>query len=324
MKKRQAAQHDEGRRALLAAFFSNLGIAVAKIVAFIFTGSSSMMAEAAHSVADTSKQGLLFFGRARARQKEDILHPFGYGPERYFWALLVAVVLFPLGAGYAVFESMAQLRDPQPIDHPLWAIATLVAAMIFEGLSLCVAVREANKVSGGESLWDYIRRTRNPDIVSVLLEDAGAVIGGAIALIGIGLAIGTGDSRFDALGGIAIALLLLGIAALLAIEIKSLLIGEAATPKDLSILCSTIHKETQLRHLIYLRTLHLSPDELLVIAKIEFAPELTYKEVVEAIDRIEARVYKRLPSVRVLHIEPDIYGPERRPQPAWIKSSKRL
>lgn len=324
MNRRRLDQHAEGRRSLLAAFLTNLGTAVAKIVAFIFTGSSSMMAEAAHSVADTSKQGLLFFGRARARQKEDVLHPFGYGPERYFWALLVAVVLFPLGAGYAIFESVNQLRHPHPMDHPLWAIVTLVVAMIFEGLSLRVAVREARKVSGGDSLWHYIRRTRNPDIASVLLEDAGAVVGLIIALVGIGLAIGTGNPRFDALGGIAIAILLLGIAGLLAIEFKSLLVGEAATPKSLSILRSTIRKETRLRHLIYLRTLHLSPDELLVAAKIEFAPELTCREVVEAIDRIEARVYKRLPSVRILHIEPDIYRPNKRPRPAWRKSNKRL
>lgn len=319
MDKGQTIKHDGGRRSLLAAFLANLSIALAKIVAFLFTGSISMLAEAAHSVADTSKQGLLFLGRARARQKEDSLHPFGYGPERYFWALLVAVVLFPLGAAYAIFESVAQLHDPQSIENPLWAIITIVAAMIFEGISLRIAVGEARRVSEGETLWRYIRRTRNPDIASVLLEDAAAVIGLAIALIGIGLAMLTGDPRFDALGGIAIAILLLAIAGLLAIEMKSLLVGEAATPRILSTLRSTMGKEPQLRRLIYLRTLHLSPDELLVAAKIEFTPDLTFQGVVEAIDRIEARVYERLPNVRILHIEPDIYQPDRGSPPAWEK-----
>lgn len=319
MPNHKTIQQDGGRRSLLAAFLTNLGIALAKIVAFIFTGSTSMLAEAAHSVADTSKQGLLFLGRARAHQRADTLHPFGYGRERYFWALLVAVVLFPLGAAYAIFESVVQLRDPHPIENPLWAIATLMAAIIFEGLSLRVAVREARRASGDESLWRYIRRTRNPDIASVLLEDSGAIIGLVIALAGIELAVITGNPRFDALGGIAIAILLLGIAGLLSIEIKSLLVGEAATPKNLSILRSIIHKEPQLRRLIYLRTLHLSPDELLVVVKIELASELTYRETVDAIDRIETRVYERLPSVRILHIEPDIYRPERGSRPTWEK-----
>lgn len=313
----QKSEQEGGRRSLWAAVFANAGIAVAKIVAYLFTGSTSMLGEAAHSLADTSKQILLFTGRVRARRRADPEHPFGYGPDRYFWALLVAIVLFPLGAAYSIFESVSKLQDPEPIRHPAWAIGTLVAAMLFEGLSLRVAVHEARRAGGETSLWRYIRRTRDPDIASVLLEDAGALVGLSFALLAIGLSLLTGDPRFDAGGGLAIAALLLVIAGILSVEFRSLLIGESATPEMLESLRTVIRTEPRLRRIIYLRTLHLSPQELLVAAKVELDPKLKFQEVVDTIDAIEERVYESLPEVRVLHIEPDVYEPEVRPKPSW-------
>ena len=306
-----------GRRSLIVALLANLGIATAKCIAFLFTGSTSMVAEAAHSVADTSKQAFLLLGRVKARKKADVEHPFGYGPERYFWALVVAIVLFPLGALYSIYESISKLQDPQPIAHPEWAIATLLAAMVFEGVSLRVAIQEARRDNDGCSLWRFVRKARDPDIPSVLLEDAGAMVGLWFALLGIGLALLTGDPRYDAFGSFAIAALLLILGCILSVEFKSLVIGESATPEELDLLRRTILEESRVQKLIYVRTLHLAPEELLVAAKVELRNNPNFDEVAETIDAIEERVYRRLPTVRVMHVEPDRYAPHERGRPSW-------
>lgn len=298
------AEREGGQISLVAAVVANLAIALAKGVAFVFTGSTSMLAEALHSIADTSKQVFLFIGRARSRAGADPEHPFGYGPEQYYWALLVAIVLFPLGAAYTLFESIGKLGDPQPMTHPGWAIATVLAAMLFEGLSLRIAIRQARRAGARGSLWRYVRQTRSPDIAAVLVEDAGAVVGLGIALMAIIAALATADPRYDALGGIAIAMLLLAMAWVLAVEMKSLVIGESATPAELLELRRAILRSGSVRSIQSLKTLHLAPDQVLVVARVEFDGSPDLPALALAIQSIQGTVCEELPWVHTLHVEP--------------------
>jgi cation diffusion facilitator family transporter len=218
------------RRAVITAFAANLGIAVAKFVAFLFTGAASMLAEAVHSVADTGNQGLLLLGSARANRAPTPEHPFGYARERYFWSFVVAVVLFTLGSLFACYEGLQKLGHPHLLTSPEWAIGVLFAAIFFEGFAFRTAARAANPLRRGSSWWAFIRHAKSPELPVILLEDFGALLGLFFALMGVTLSLLTGDPRFDALGSIAIGLLLGAIAILLAVEMKSLLIGESAAP----------------------------------------------------------------------------------------------
>jgi cation diffusion facilitator family transporter len=222
------------RRAIVAAFLANLGIAISKFFAFAVTGSASMLAEGIHSIADTGNQGLLFLGGRRSRKPPTEEHPFGFGTERYFWAFIVALVLFTLGSLFALYEGVHKLLDPKELDSPIWAFAVLAIAIVLEGLSLRTARKEADPTRRGRSWWRFIRTTKSPELPVVLLEDTGALIGLVFAFIGISLAVITGNPRWDAVGSIGIGLLLGVIAVVLAIEMKSLLIGEAVSPPSSS------------------------------------------------------------------------------------------
>ena len=298
---------DGSRRAVLAALFANFGIAIAKFVAFLFTGASSMAAEAVHSVADTVNQALLLFGGRRAERKPSPSHPFGYGRERYFWAFVVALVLFTLGSLFALVEGISKLRDPHPLESLSWAVGVLLLAIALEGAALWNALREAERVRGDSSWWQFIRHAKCPELPVVLLEDTGALIGLTFALAGVGLAAATGDARFDALGSIAIGVLLGGIAIVLATEMKSLLIGEAATPDTRQQIVRIIESHPSVRSLLHLRTQHLGPEELLVAAKLEFEPGLSIEGLTTAIDEIEAQLRASVPSARVTYLQPDTH-----------------
>src|SRR5436190_8444501 len=200
------AMHEGSRTAILAAFLANLGIAAAKLVAFGFTGAASMLAEAVHSVADTGNQGLLMLGGRRATRVADESHPFGHGRERYFWAFVVAVVLFTLGSGFATFEGIEKLLNPHELESPGWAVGTLLVAVVLESFSLRTALRESKQGRGSMSIPRYVRATKSPELPVVLLEDIGALIGLGLALVGIGLAVVTDNPRFDALGSVGIGL----------------------------------------------------------------------------------------------------------------------
>jgi cation diffusion facilitator family transporter len=302
-------------RAILAAFLANLGIAIVKFVAFLFTGAASMLAESIHSVADTGNQALLALGGRSGRRTPTAEHPFGFGRERYFWAFLVAVVLFTLGSLFALFEGYQKLRHPHQVESPGWAFGALGVAIALEGWSLRTAVHEAGKVRAGQSWWGFIHRSKSPELPVVLLEDAGALLGLACALVGVSLAVVTGQSRFDAVGSIAIGLLLGGIAVTLGTEMRSLLIGEAASQAEEAAIQTALSDDPVVRRLIHLRTLQLGPDELLVGAKVEFDPALSFAEVAQAIDEAERRVRAKVPSARVIYLEPDRYRPSAQPGP---------
>jgi cation diffusion facilitator family transporter len=299
---------DGTRRTIVAALLANVGIAVAKFAAYSVTGSASMLAEAIHSVADTGNQGLLFLGGRRSRLAPTREHPFGYGAERYFWAFIVSLVLFTLGALFALAEGIDKLVHPAPIESPAVAYSVLAVAIVLEALSLRTARRESAPSRGDRSWWEFVHTTKNPELPVVLLEDTGALVGLVTALVGITLAEVTGNDRWDAMGSLVIGLLLGVIAIVLATEMKSLLIGEAASPALEQTITDAILAGPEATRVIHLRTLHLGPDDVLVATKLEFAAR-TVPELTRAIDVVEARVRAAAPVVRLVFVEPDLYDP---------------
>jgi cation diffusion facilitator family transporter len=304
-----------GTRAVVAALASNLGIAVTKFVAFAFTGSSSMLAEAVHSVADTGNQALLLLGGRRARRKRDRAHPFGYGPERYFFAFVVSLVLFSVGGLFAVFEGVTKIAHPHHLDQPAVAFVVLGIAIVLESLSFRTARHESSKLKGDQSWVSFIRRTKNPELPVVLLEDTAALLGLVFALLGVGLSELTGNGRWDGVGTLAIGLLLVAVAVVLSVETKSLLIGESATADVERRIVAALMAGPEVDRVIHMRTLHLAPDELLVAAKIAVAHDDTAAEVARGIDAAERRVRAAVSRATVIDLEPDIYDENYTPAP---------
>ncbi len=298
----------ESTKAILAAFAANLGIAIAKFVGFVITGAASLLAEAVHSVADTSNQGLLLLGARRARRQPNAEHPFGFGRERYFWAFVVAVVLFTGGGLFALVEGEEKLRRPHTLESPQWAVGILVIAILLEGFSLRTAVRESRGSRAGRSWWAFIQRSKAPELPVVVLEDSGALIGLVFALAGVTLAHVTGNPRWDALGSIAIGLLLVTIALLLAREMKSLLIGESADPEVVASIREAISATEGVHQVLDLRTSHLSPEEVLVVARVVVRHDGLPVE--EVLDRAEAEIRRRAPAVSLVYLEPDPVPPD--------------
>ncbi len=297
--------------AILAAFVANMGIAVTKFVGFLITGSSSLLAEAIHSVADSSNQGLLFLGGRQATRAPTELHQFGYGRVRYFWAFVVAVVLFTLGGLFAAYEGYHKIADPHEIDSPAVAIGILLLALVFEAFALRAAVRHARPQRGERSWTEYIRESRSPELPVLLLEDSGALLGLVFALIGVTLALITGNPVFDGIGTLAIGVLLLCIAVVLAIEMRSLLIGESASPELQRRIAGEFESAPGVRSVIHILTQHIGPEELLVAAKVEFDPDLTTVQLVEAINACEQRIRVIAGgNAARIYVEPDIGGRE--------------
>jgi cation diffusion facilitator family transporter len=297
------------RRAVFAALAANLGIAVAKFVGFLITGAASMQAEAVHSLADTGNQALLLVGGASARRKASADHPFGYGRERYFWSFVVALMLFSLGSLFAIYDGVQKLRHLHEIESPGWAVGILLVALALEAFSFRTAIQAADEPRRGRGWWSFIHGTKTPELPVVILEDLAALCGLLIALAGVGLAVATQDARFDAAGSVGIGVVLGAVAIVLAVEMKSLLIGESATPANVAIVREAFLAEGAVRRVIHMRTLHIGPDELLVAAKLEFDASLTLREVSHAIDGVEKRVRERLPIAKIIYIEPDFYDP---------------
>lgn len=299
-------QEDGSRRAIAAAFSANLAIAIAKFAAFLVTGAASLLAEAVHSLADTTNQGLLILGAARAKKEATPEHPFGFGRERYFWAFVVAMVLFSLGSVFAIHEGIDKLRDPREVVSPAVAIGVLVLAIALESWSFRTAIIAADSVRGSKSWWTFIRRSKSPELPVVLLEDLGALLGLVIALVAVTLSAFFGDPRFDAIGSIVIGGLLGVIAAVLAVEMKSLLIGESAAAEIQEAIRRSIEESPMVRNLIHMRTLHLGPDELLVAIKVEFDGGLDLGALASAINDLESAIRRQTPIARMIYVEPDI------------------
>lgn len=294
------------KRAVFAALLANLGIAVAKFVGFAFTRSSSMLAEGVHSIADTGNQMLLLLGDHRSQRPATRQHQFGYGRERYFWGFVVSIVLFALGSMFALFEGIEKILHPHALESTGWALAILAVAAVLEGSSFRTAVGESNKTREGVSWPQFIRRAKAPELPVLLLEDSGALVGLLIAFVFLLLATVTDNSVWDGIGSVLIGLLLGAIAVLLATEMKSLLIGEAATEGDEDAIRAAITGASQVRHLIHLRTEHLGPDDLLVGAKIDFDPTLSLPELARTIDAVELEIRAAVPKATLIYLEPDV------------------
>jgi cation diffusion facilitator family transporter len=293
-------------RAIVAALLANAGIAAAKFVGYLITGSSSMLAEAVHSVADTSNQGLLLFGQRQARRQADALHPFGYGRSRYFYSFVVALVLFTLGSVFALYEGYHKIAHPAHLTSPMVAVGILVVAILLESYSFRTAMVESRPLKGDSSWWRFIRTSRNPELPVVLLEDAGALIGLVLALAGVGLTVLTGDPVWDGIGTAAIGVLLGVIAVILMVEMHSLLIGEGATSAEEQAIRAALEGTEHVDRLIHIRTQYLGPDELLVAAKIALAARTDLATVAATIDAAEASVRAAVPAARVIYLEPDL------------------
>ncbi len=302
--------HQEaGKKAIVAALAANLAIAVSKLVGFAITGAASMLAESIHSLADSGNQGLLLLGRKLSNRPPDDEHPFGYGRERFFWAFVVSIVLFSLGSLAALYEGVNKLRHPHELESPIVAVVILVVAIVLESFSFRTAIHEARPLKGDLTWRQFIRQTKVPELAVVLLEDFGALLGLLFALVGVGLATVTHNARFDAMGSIAIGLLLGAIAYILARENKSLLIGESASPSEIALVRSAIASAPAVNHLIHLRTLQLSPSELLIAAKLEFDSSLDQAGLAAAIDATEVLIRAAVPTAHLVFLEPDQLRP---------------
>ena len=298
-------------KAILAALFANLGIAIAKFVGYAFTSSSSMLAEAIHSVADTSNQALLLLGSRQAAKDATPDHPFGFGRERYFWSFIVALVLFTLGGLFAIYEGWHKLGEgSHEVSNVQWAIGILSLGMILEGYSFRTAAKESLPLKGRASWWEFIRHSRTPELPVVLLEDFGALMGLTLALIGISAAAITGDSRWDAYGTIAIGVLLVVIATVLVFEMKSLLIGESALASVRKNIVEAIEGTAGVNEVLHMRTQHIGPDELLVAAKVQLRPDLDTAGVAAAINRAEQRIRESVRIECMIYLEPDVFDPK--------------
>jgi divalent metal cation (Fe/Co/Zn/Cd) transporter len=298
---------DGSKKAIFAAFVANLGIAAAKFVGFAITRSSGMLAEAAHSFADTGNQALLLFGSRRANRKADRRSPFGHGRERYFWSFIVALVLFSMGGLFALYEGIQKLSHPHETHHLGVGIAILGVAVALESFSLYTAMKEVRHVRpAGMSLWRFIRHTRSPELPVVILEDIGAEIGLVLALAGVLLSHFTGNPRWDSIASVCIGALLTAIAVILASEMKASLIGETATDEAEDRIRTAAISHPKVLKVIHLKTQHLGPDELLVGLKVEFDHSLTVRDLAVAIDGVEALVRSAEPTAVTIYLEPDI------------------
>jgi cation diffusion facilitator family transporter len=301
-----------GTRAIIAALAANVGIAATKFIAWLLTGSSSMLAESVHSVADSGNQALLLVGGRRATRRATPEHPFGYGRERYIYAFIVSIVLFSVGGLFALYEAYHKIRHPEAIESWQWVpVVVLLVAIALESFSFRTAIAESNHTRGNTSWVEFVRRAKAPELPVVLLEDAGALLGLIFAFFGVVLTLITGNGVWDGVGTAAIGLLLVSIAIILAIETKSLLLGEGANPEALAKIEQAIAVGPGVERIIHMKTLHLGPDELLVAAKIAVPRTELAEDVARHINETEARIREAVPIARVIYLEPDIYRPDK-------------
>lgn len=295
-----------GTKAVVAALAANTGIAITKFGAFFVTGSSSMLSEAIHSVADAGNQVLLLVGGKRSKREADDQHQFGYGRTRYVYAFVVSIVLFCLGGLFSLYEGWHKFHEPEALTSPMVAFVVLGIAIVLESFSFRTAIREANKSRGTKSMQKFVREARQPELPVILLEDFGALIGLCFALIGVTLATVTGDGRWDGIGALAIGALLLVIAVFLAMEMSSMLVGESAVPEQTEAIRAALESEPSVARIIHMRTLHTGPDEVMVAAKIAVTGTDTAASVSDAINSAEARIRAAVPEARWIYLEPDL------------------
>ena len=295
-----------GMRAVFAALLANLGIAASKFVAFFFTGSSSMLSEAIHSLADSGNQILLIIGNKRSKKAADARHNFGYGRRRFVYGFIVSIVLFLVGGVFSLYEGIHKIQHPEELNDAWIAFLVLIVAIVLESLSLRTAVKEANHARGTRSFPRFLKDARQPELPVILLEDAGALVGLVFALFGVSMAVITGDGRWDGIGAMAIGILLVVIAVFLSMEMSAMLVGESALPEDVEAIRAALESSDGVLRVIHLRTVYSGPDELLVAAKIAVAHSATGAEIAQDIDDAEAKLRAAVPAAKYVFLEPDI------------------
>ncbi|MDX3882801.1 MULTISPECIES: cation diffusion facilitator family transporter [Edaphosphingomonas] len=293
-----------GKKVIYAALAGNLGIAIAKFIAATFTGSSSMLTEGVHSLVDTGNQWLLLYGIRQSKREPDIIHPFGYGRELYFWSFIVALLIFAGGAGVSIYEGLIHIRRPETMSSPVINYIVLAIAFVFEASSWTVAMREFSRTKGGDGWWAAIRRSKDPSTFAVLFEDSAAMIGIVIAAIFITLALVTGDPRLDGVGSILIGGVLAVVALLLARESKGLLIGERASPALSGSIAALAKAQPGVCAVNEVLTLHMAPDQVTAAISLDFDDDLTTREIERAVAEIEARTAAAHPEVTHVFIRP--------------------
>ena len=297
-------------KAVIAALAANVGIALAKFVAFLLTGSASMLAESVHSLADTGNETLLLIGRGRSRKARTTEHQFGFGRERYFYAFVVAVMLFTVGAVFSIYDGVHKIVNPGHLDNAVIAYVVLGISMVLEALSLRTGIHEANEERQQGLGWrQFVHVTKTPELPVVLLEDTAALLGLVFAFLGVLLSQLTGHEQWDGVGSVAVGLLLGGAAFIVGYEMKSLLIGESATEETTAAIVAALEAGPESYRLIHLRTSHIGPDTLLVAAKLGVPGDLTARELAAGIDAAEKRVRAAVPIAETIYLEPDIYRP---------------
>ena len=299
------SSHDSTARAILYAFIANLGIAIAKTWAALITGSGSMLAEAIHSYADTGNQVLLYLGLKQSLRPPDDEHPLGYGKLSYFWSFIVAIMLFSLGGLFSIYEGYHKLAHPEPLSQIWIAIVVLVLAIMLEGASLFGALREIRKVRAGRPFGEWLKHTRNSELVVVLGEDIGAQLGLVLALGFLILAFVTGNPMFDALGSICIGVVLLVISVFVAWRVKSLLVGKSADPEIQQAIDAIICEQEGIECTLNTITIQFGPDTMLA-AKVKMDPALNINDAVASINALERELKVRIPKLKWCFIEPDV------------------
>lgn len=296
-----------GGKAIIAAFLANMGIAITKFIAWGFSGSSSMLAEGVHSVADSGNQLLLLIGGKRAKQRADKEHPFGHGRVRYVYAFVVAIVLFSIGGVFSIYEGVSKLQHPHPLEVWWLPLAVLVVAIVLESFSLRTAISESRPLKGDSTWFQFIRRSKAPELPVVLLEDIAALTGLVLAFCGVGLTILTGDGMYDGIATVLIGVLLVAVAVIIGVEVKSLLVGEGANDEDVARIEAALLASSDVRRIIHMKTLYLGPDEFMVGAKIDIDASTTMGEVSAIVNLAERRIREAVPAAKVIYLEPDVY-----------------
>ena len=300
-----ATESGASAKAILYAFLANLGIALSKSWAAAHTGSGSLLAEAIHSYADSGNQVLLFIGLKRSQRPADEEHPLGYGKVTYFWAFIVAMLLFSVGGLFSIYEGIHKWQNPEPLSDPWLGLIVLAVAIVLETLSLIGCLREIAKLRGARPFRDWLRHTRNAALVVVFGEDIAALVGLVIAFVFVGLATLTGDTAFDAVGSMTIGVVLVIVSVFISLRMRSLIVGRSAEPDLRQLITRLIAEDEAIDELLNTITLQFGSDVMLA-AKIRLRPNLSANEAVEHINKLERRLKKHAPQIKWSFMEPDV------------------
>ncbi|MHA6202919.1 cation diffusion facilitator family transporter [Dyella soli] len=292
-------------RAILLALGANFAIFLSKLVAALLTGSSAMLAEAVHSLADCGNQGLLLLGMRQARRPPSDEYPLGWGRALYFWSFLVAILLFTVGGMFSIYEGIHKLGSPQPLRWPWLAVAVLTFGVVAESISMHGCLTEVNKAREGRSLWRWFRETRSSELLVIFGEDLAALFGLTVALVAVVATMVSGNHLYDAVGTIVIGVLLVVVAVAVAIEVKALLIGQGLEPKQREALLAFINARPEVDVVLNLITLQMGPD-VMVAVKAHMAPAPDQSALIEAINSVERAMKAQFTDIRWSFFEPDV------------------